>query len=85
MTVHISVWEAAAHLPELAQQALSGEKVVIDLDVSGIEQVQLVPSKSQKKVAPTRRVPGIDEGRLVVSEDFNDPLPADILQAFEGG
>ena len=84
MAVHISIGEAAAHLPELAQQALSGEEVVIDLDVNGIEQVQLVSSKSQQKTAPKRRIPGIDEGRLFVPEDFNAPLPADILQAFEG-
>ena len=84
MTVHVSVAEAAAHLRELAQQALSGKEVVIDLDMNGIKQVQLVPSKSQQKTAPKRRTPGIDEGRLIVPEDFNDPLPADILQAFEG-
>ena len=84
MTVHVSVGEAAAHLPELAQQALSGEDIVIDLDVNGREQVKLVPSRIQPKTPPNRRVPGIDEGRLVVPEDFNDPLPADLQQAFEG-
>lgn len=31
------------------------------------------------------RVPGIDEGRFVVPDDFDDPLPPDILKAFEGG
>ena len=31
-----------------------------------------------------RRVPGIDEGRFVVPDDFDDPLPADLLEAFEG-
>ena len=84
MTVHVSIGEAAAHLPELAQHALSGEEVVIDLDVNGIEQVQLIPSKRRQQTTPDRRIPGIDEGRLVVPEDYNDPLPPEILQAFEG-
>ncbi|MGL5834962.1 MAG: hypothetical protein ACRC1Z_17280 [Waterburya sp.] len=30
------------------------------------------------------RFPGIDEGRFVVPDDFDDPLPPDILKAFEG-
>lgn len=84
MTVHVSVREAAAHLSELAQQALRGEQVVIDLDANGTTQVQLVP-KFREETISERRVPGIDEGRLVVPDDFNDPLPEDIQRAFEGG
>lgn len=30
------------------------------------------------------RFPGIDEGCFVVPDDFDDPLPLDILKAFEG-
>lgn len=30
------------------------------------------------------RLPGIDEGRFVVPDDFDDPLPFDILKSFSG-
>jgi hypothetical protein len=42
----------------------------------------LDPIKSDKILK--MRVPGIDEGRFVVPDDFDDPLPPDILKAFEG-
>lgn len=31
-----------------------------------------------------KRIPGIDKGRFVVPDEFDDPLPADIMSAFEG-
>ncbi len=33
---------------------------------------------------PGIRVPGIDEGRFLVPDDFDDPLPPELLKAFEG-
>lgn len=32
---------------------------------------------------PRKRVPGIDEGRFIVPDDFDDPLPPELLKAFE--
>jgi hypothetical protein len=43
---------------------------------------QLHTAKSDKIFK--MRVSGIDEGRFVVPDDFDDPLPPDILKAFEG-
>jgi antitoxin (DNA-binding transcriptional repressor) of toxin-antitoxin stability system len=49
---------------------------------------RLVPASHTRKNTieskPAIRVPGIDKGRFVVPDDFDDPLPADILAAFEG-
>jgi hypothetical protein len=42
---------------------------------------QLDRAKSDKILK--MRVPGIDEGRFLVPDDFDDPLPPDILKAFE--
>ena len=33
---------------------------------------------------PARRPAGLAEGLFVVPADFNDPLPDDVLDAFEG-
>ncbi|MBW4533342.1 MAG: hypothetical protein KME09_05340 [Pleurocapsa minor HA4230-MV1] len=44
------------------------------------EQLHTVKSDKILKM----RVSGIDEGRFVVPDDFDDPLPPDILKAFEG-
>lgn len=32
---------------------------------------------------PGKRVPGIDEGRFIVPDNFDDPLPPRLLKAFE--
>jgi hypothetical protein len=52
----------------------------------------IMHSKLIKKLAPLHQPSksrlqslGRDRGKFVVSEDFNDPLPADIYQAFESG
>lgn len=84
MTIHVSVGEAAAHLSDLVQKVLSGEEVVIKVDEGGQEQVKLVPSPIGKRDTLKPRQPGIDEGQFVVPGNFNDPLPDEILKAFEG-
>lgn len=84
MTVHVSVGEAAAHLSDLVQKVLSGEEVVINVDGSDQEQVKLVPSPIDKQATLKPRKPGIDEGQFVVPDNFNDPLPDEILKDFEG-
>jgi antitoxin (DNA-binding transcriptional repressor) of toxin-antitoxin stability system len=38
---------------------------------------KLVPSE-----APRKRTLGTDEGAFVVPDDFDDPLPDDLLEAF---
>ncbi|MFN9996490.1 MAG: type II toxin-antitoxin system Phd/YefM family antitoxin, partial [Pseudanabaena sp.] len=57
-----------------------GEEIVISN--RGVPVAKLVPfcTSSNRKASL-----GIDKGRFIVPEDFNDPLPEDILSAFEGG
>jgi signal transduction histidine kinase len=49
--------------------------------VEGKEMARLVPSHPFQ-AARQPRVPGIDEGRFTVSDDFDDPLPEEVLNAF---
>ena len=75
----VSVAEAKARLSALLDQVERGETVTITRRNEPI--AELRPLK-----APVRglRPWGLAEGEFVVPDDFNDPLPDDVLDAFEG-
>ena len=68
--------EAKTHLSRLLDDVASGEEVVITR--RGEPAARLVAIRSKG-----RRTFGIDRGRLVVPEDFDAPLEAQDLEAFE--
>ena len=73
----INIADAKARLPELVERAARGEEIVIARN--GKPRARLVP------LAPAaRRVPGRGAGKWKIAGDFNEPLPADLLAAFEG-
>ena len=73
----VNISEAKARLPELVQRAARGEEIIIARN--GEPQARLVP------LAPTKpRVPGRGAGEWHVVGDFNEPLPEEVLAAFEG-
>jgi prevent-host-death family protein len=71
-----NIAEAKARLPELVKRAALGEEILIARN--GEPQARLVPIG-----APAARIPGAGTGQWEVSADFNDPLPPDLLSAFE--
>jgi prevent-host-death family protein len=77
MAVEVNVHEAKTHLSRLLQQALEGEEVIIKR--AGRPLVKLTPLQG----APFRRRIGTAKGEFVVPDDFNDPLPDEILDEFE--
>jgi antitoxin (DNA-binding transcriptional repressor) of toxin-antitoxin stability system len=76
MTINITLPEANSQFLELIQQIKTGEEVLIS--EAGIIIARISPMSNAK----TPRVPGQDKGRVTMSADFNDPLPADILDSF---
>lgn len=72
----VNVHEAKTHLSNLLRRVAAGEEVVIAR--AGKPVARLVPVETQP-----RRVFGIDRGRFEVPEDFNAPLPEEVLRAFE--
>ena len=74
----VNIHEAKTHLSQLLTRAALGEDIVIAK--SGKPVVRLVPIEEPRQ----DRTLGEDEGLYVVPDDFNDPLPEDILLAFEG-
>ncbi|AOX00595.1 hypothetical protein BJP34_15115 [Moorena producens PAL-8-15-08-1] len=78
MTIHVNKQEAEQRFSELFSQVLKGEEIIIS--AQGQEMARIIPSIKP----PKPRVPGIDKGRLVVPDDFDDPLPEEILESFYG-
>ena len=72
----VSVHEAKTHLARLLQRIAAGEDVVITR--SGQPVTRLVP------IDETTPVFGVDEGRFVVPDDFDEPLDDELLRGFEG-
>lgn len=60
------------------QRVIAGEEIVIAK--SGKPVARIVPFEQK----PARRVPGSAKGKLWLAPDFDAPLPAAVLDAFEG-
>lgn len=75
----VSLYDAKTTLSSLVERAAQGEEFVIAK--SGKPKALLVPLGN---VRPLRR-PGQGRGQWVVRADFDAPLPADMLDAFDGG
>jgi len=74
----LNLSEATTSLSELVDRAAAGEEIVIAK--AGQPLARLVPFRSPSP----RRSPGGWQGKVRVSEDFDAPLPQDLLDAFEG-
>ena len=72
----ISVYQARAELSRLIERALAGEEIVIAK--AGKPMARLVPIEPRRP-----RKSGFLKGKIWIADDFNAPLPDDILDAFE--
>ena len=76
MTVQVNIYDAKTTFSRLIKKAIAGEEVIIAR--SGKPVAKLVPFQK-----PCRdRVPGSAEGKMFISQDFDAPLPDDLLKAF---
>lgn len=68
---------AAAEFARLLESVEQGDEVVVERD--GRPVARLVPE-------PRRRLrePGFWKGRVWMSDDFDDPLPAEMMASIEG-
>jgi len=87
MTATVNIHEAKTHLTELIERVRLGEEIVIA--EAGEPLARLVPEKSQTPRQPggarrEPRRPGSAKGQFVIHDDFDDPLPDDLLDLFEG-
>ena len=75
----ISVYNARAEFSRLIERALAGEEIVITR--RGKPAVRLVPVEEARKP----RKPGALKGLFEVPDEFFEPLPHDVLEAFYNG
>lgn len=73
----VGVHQAKTTLSELLRRVAGGEEITITR--GGKPVARIVPISPAKK-----RALGGDRGLFTVPDDFNDPLPGELLSAFEG-
>ena len=78
MSVVINIHAAKTQLSKLLDAAAAGEEVIIAK--AGKPVAKLV---SIAAAAPPRRLGALD-GKIHVPDDFDDPLPDEIIAEFEG-
>jgi len=77
--MQVSLCEAKTRLSELVDQASRGDTVIIAK--AGTPLAKLVPLSSGPK---RKLVFGLMKGKISIADDFDAPLPDDVLAAFEG-
>jgi prevent-host-death family protein len=68
--------EAKANLLQLVDRAAAGEEIILAKD--GVPVARLVPLEA----SAVRRTPGGWEDGVQIADDFDAPLPPDLLVAF---
>jgi len=73
----VNIHEAKTHLSRLLARVVEGEEIVIAKSGNPVARLVAVERR------PRRRIFGQDRGLFEVPDDFDDPLPEDILASFE--
>lgn len=73
-----NLYEAKTTLSRLVDRAAAGEEIVIAKHGKPMAKLVAFPR------ATLPRKPGGWEGKIRIAEDFDAPLPEDLLAAFEG-
>jgi prevent-host-death family protein len=77
--MEVNVHEAKTHLSRLLQRVAAGEEITIAK--SGVPVARLVAVEPTKKTRPL----GFARGQIWIADDFDAPLPDDLLKLFYGG
>lgn len=75
MSHTVNVHEAKTNLSRLLERVRQGEEVIIAKAGKPVAKLVPVPEGG-------RRVLGTARGQIAVRDDFDDPLPPDVLEGF---
>jgi prevent-host-death family protein len=78
MRTIINIHDAKTHLSRIVDDVAAGAEVIIAK--SGKPMARLLPLEH----TPRLKKLGLLKGRIKVPDDFNAPLPPDVLDEFEG-
>ena len=76
MITYVTLPEATANIVQLLDRVSQGEEIIISQAGQPIAHI----SPAQRDHSP--RIPGQYAGKLIIPDDFNDPLPDKILDGF---
>ena len=76
----VGLAEAKATLSALIDRVEKGETITITRHNQPVAELRQVRPQRQKGLRPW----GLYKGQFTVPDDFNDPLPYDLLDLFEG-
>lgn len=76
MITYVTLPEATAKIVQLLDRVSQGEEIIISQAGQPIAHI----SPAQRDHPP--RIPGQYAGKLIIPDDFNDPLPDEILDGF---
>ncbi len=74
----INMHEAKTNLSRIAEEVAAGEEIIVAK--AGKPKMKLVPWDHGKKKIKL----GALKGKIRISEDFDEPLPQEMLEAFYG-
>jgi len=80
MATQVNIHEAKTHFSKLIAKVVAGEEVTIAK--AGKVIARLVPAEEPKLA---RRIPGIDKGKIWMSDDAFDPLTEEEMKEWYGG
>lgn len=73
----VNIHEAKTHFSKLVDRVMQGEEIMVSK--AGKPVIKLVPLTNKRKITF-----GLLKGKIEIAEDFDDPLPDDVLSSFEG-
>jgi prevent-host-death family protein len=74
----VNIHQAKTHLSKLLRRTMAGEEIIIAR--AGVPIARLVSIERARTPFPL----GLDRGAYEVPEDFDAPLPHEVIAAFEG-
>lgn len=74
----VNIHEAKTQFSKLVESAINGEETIIAKSGKPVAKLVPIPREKQK-----RRL-GVLKGKIKIADDFDAPLPSDILSSFEG-
>lgn len=77
--MQVNLYEAKTRLSELVEQARQGETVVIAKNGTPMAKLVALDGPGKPKI-----IFGLMKGEFIEADDFDAPLPDDLLAAFEG-
>jgi prevent-host-death family protein len=74
----VNIHSAKTHLSRLVAEVAAGEEIVIAK--AGKPVARLLPFEPRREP----RKPGLMKGKIWIADDFDEPLPEEIMAAFRG-